>query len=83
MMFEGGGGGAFDCSLGHDSGAFGPLIPTETERTLMERVRQELKSELKNVSPLFMPNSFPPPFICYSPLRTEESREAKWRDSAP
>ncbi|MCO5566293.1 hypothetical protein L7F22_019969 [Adiantum nelumboides] len=33
---------------GHDSGAFGPLIPTETERTLMERVRQELKSELKN-----------------------------------
>lgn len=32
---------------GHDSGAFGPLIPTETERTLMERVRQELKSELK------------------------------------
>ncbi|KAH7420744.1 hypothetical protein KP509_13G020400 [Ceratopteris richardii] len=36
---------AFDT---HDSGAFGPLIPTETERTLMERVRQELKNELKN-----------------------------------
>lgn len=39
---------------GHDSGAFGPLIPTETERTLMERVRQELKSELKTVSISFI-----------------------------
>lgn len=29
------------------NGAFGPLIPSETERTLMERVRQELKSDLK------------------------------------
>lgn len=28
---------------------FGPLIPTESERSLMERVRQELKHELKNV----------------------------------
>ncbi|XP_042031998.1 homeobox protein knotted-1-like 3 isoform X1 [Salvia splendens] len=27
---------------------FGPLIPTETERSLMERVRQELKHDLKN-----------------------------------
>ncbi|PKU69665.1 Homeobox protein knotted-1-like 3 [Dendrobium catenatum] len=26
---------------------FGPLMPTESERTLMERVRQELKQELK------------------------------------
>lgn len=34
----------------HDSMmGFGPLIPTETERSLMERVRQELKHELKNV----------------------------------
>lgn len=31
----------------HDSGGYGPLVPTETERTLMERVRQELKHELK------------------------------------
>ena len=33
----------------NDSGAYGPLVPTETERTLMERVRQELKHELKQV----------------------------------
>ncbi|CAN6583714.1 unnamed protein product [Malus baccata var. baccata] len=32
---------------GHDSMGFGPLIPTESERSLMERVRQELKHELK------------------------------------
>lgn len=32
-----------------DSGGFGPLVPTESERTLMERVRQELKYELKQV----------------------------------
>ncbi|XP_057834827.1 homeobox protein knotted-1-like 13 isoform X2 [Cryptomeria japonica] len=32
---------------GHDTGGFGPLIPTETERSLMERVRQELKHDLK------------------------------------
>nr|ASU87384.1 transcription factor class II KNOX2-3 [Huperzia selago] len=35
---------AFD---GHDMMGFGPLIPSETERTLMERVRHELKLELK------------------------------------
>lgn len=34
---------------GHDSMGFGPLIPTESERSLMERVRQELKHELKQV----------------------------------
>lgn len=41
----------FDGSLDgpHDSMGFGPLIPTETERSLMERVRQELKHELKQV----------------------------------
>jgi hypothetical protein len=40
----------FDGSLdGPDSMGFGPLIPTETERSLMERVRQELKHELKQV----------------------------------
>uniref|UniRef100_A0A251RQE8 Putative ELK domain, KNOX1, KNOX2, Homeodomain-like protein n=1 Tax=Helianthus annuus TaxID=4232 RepID=A0A251RQE8_HELAN len=38
----------FDGSLdGHDSMRFGPLVPTESERSLMERVRQELKHELK------------------------------------
>ncbi|KAH9777622.1 homeobox protein knotted-1-like 7 [Citrus sinensis] len=31
----------------HDLMGFGPLLPTETERSLMERVRQELKIELK------------------------------------
>ncbi|MQL91906.1 hypothetical protein Taro_024513 [Colocasia esculenta] len=36
--------GSFD---GPDSMGFGPLIPTESERSLMERVRQELKHELK------------------------------------
>ncbi|XP_030546703.1 homeobox protein knotted-1-like 4 isoform X2 [Rhodamnia argentea] len=36
--------GNFD---GHDSTGFGPLVPTESERSLMERVRQELKHELK------------------------------------
>lgn len=31
----------------HDLMGFGPLLPTESERTLMERVRHELKIELK------------------------------------
>ncbi|KAJ1407776.1 hypothetical protein SESBI_24059 [Sesbania bispinosa] len=39
----------FDGSLdGSDNMGFGPLIPTENERSLMERVRQELKHELKH-----------------------------------
>ncbi|RDX64283.1 hypothetical protein CR513_57178, partial [Mucuna pruriens] len=39
----------FDSSLdGADSMGFGPLVPTESERSLMERVRQELKHELKH-----------------------------------
>ncbi|XP_010665744.2 homeobox protein knotted-1-like 3 [Beta vulgaris subsp. vulgaris] len=38
----------FDGGLdGPDTMGFGPLIPTESERSLMERVRQELKHELK------------------------------------
>ncbi|XP_031483134.1 homeobox protein knotted-1-like 2 isoform X2 [Nymphaea colorata] len=37
----------FDGSLDDSDMGFGPLIPTETERSLMERVRQELKHELK------------------------------------
>ncbi|KZV43808.1 homeobox protein knotted-1-like 13 [Dorcoceras hygrometricum] len=38
----------FDESLdGPDSLGFGPLVPTESERSLMERVRLELKHELK------------------------------------
>ncbi|KAL8520378.1 hypothetical protein ACS0TY_011056 [Phlomoides rotata] len=32
---------------GHDLMGLGPLLPTESERSLMERVRQELKIELK------------------------------------
>ncbi|XP_071917384.1 homeobox protein knotted-1-like 2 isoform X1 [Coffea arabica] len=41
-------GNLFDGSLdGPDGMGFGPLIPTESERSLMERVRQELKHELK------------------------------------
>ncbi|KAL2518050.1 Homeobox protein knotted-1-like 4 [Abeliophyllum distichum] len=40
----------FDESIdGPDSMGFGPLILTESERSLMERVRQELKHELKQV----------------------------------
>ncbi|KAJ4831649.1 hypothetical protein Tsubulata_045562 [Turnera subulata] len=38
----------YDGSMdGMDSMGFGPLVPTETERSLMERVRIELKHELK------------------------------------
>ncbi|KAL0906264.1 hypothetical protein M5K25_024742 [Dendrobium thyrsiflorum] len=38
----------FDVNFdGSNCMGFGPLIPTESERTLMERVRQELKHELK------------------------------------
>ncbi|XVE71573.1 hypothetical protein DITRI_Ditri10aG0162100 [Diplodiscus trichospermus] len=36
--------GSFD---GIDTMGFGPLVPSETERSLMERVRQELKHDLK------------------------------------
>ncbi|GKB51196.1 hypothetical protein Tco_0901949, partial [Tanacetum coccineum] len=40
----------YDGSLnGHDSMGFGPLVPTESEMSLIERVRQELKHELKQV----------------------------------
>lgn len=40
----------FDGTLdGLDSMGFGPLVPTESERSLMERVRQELKHEFKQV----------------------------------
>lgn len=34
---------------GHDMVGFGPLLPTESERSLMEQVRRELKIELKQV----------------------------------
>lgn len=41
---------AFDGTTnGHDLMGFGPLLPTEAERSLMDRVRQELKVELKQV----------------------------------
>lgn len=41
---------SLDQSDGHDLMGFGPLLPTESERSLMERVRQELKLELKQVA---------------------------------
>ncbi|RWV82669.1 hypothetical protein GW17_00055814 [Ensete ventricosum] len=41
-MFDG-------CLDGSDGMGFGPLFLTESEKTLMERVRQELKHELKQV----------------------------------
>ena len=42
--------GAYEAGMDpHNSGGFGPLVPTESERTLVERVRQELKYELKQV----------------------------------
>ncbi|CAN1847947.1 Homeobox protein knotted-1-like 3 [Linum perenne] len=48
----GGGGGIGDwerakCMDAMDTMGFGPLVPTESERSLMERVRLELKHELK------------------------------------
>lgn len=43
----------------HDMMGFGPLLPTESERSLMERVRQELKIELKQVPFSWLKRSFP------------------------
>jgi hypothetical protein len=40
----------FDGNDGSDGMGFGPLMLTEGERSLVERVRQELKNELKQVS---------------------------------
>lgn len=45
-LFDGGLDGS-DNSMG----GFGPLVLTENERSLMERVRHELKHELKQVRP--------------------------------
>lgn len=44
--------GSYDCYMSdyNDSGGYGPLVPTETERNLMERMRQELKRDLKQAS---------------------------------
>jgi hypothetical protein len=39
---------------GHDMMGFGPLMPTDSERSLMERVRQELKMELKQVHTIYI-----------------------------
>ena len=50
----------FDESLdGGDNMGFGPLVPSETERSLMERVRQELKHELKQVNKNFKHTASP------------------------
>ena len=44
----------YDGSLdGTDNMGFGPLIPIENERSLMERVRQELKHDVKQVRRVF------------------------------
>ncbi|CAM6105560.1 unnamed protein product [Calypogeia fissa] len=45
-------GGGYETGLDvqDSTGGFGPLVPTETERSLMERVRQELKLELNEAS---------------------------------
>jgi hypothetical protein len=40
----------FDGNEGSDGMGFGPLMLTEGERSLVERVRQELKHELKQVT---------------------------------
>lgn len=49
--------GVYEASIDpQDSGGFGPLVPTESERTLMERVRQELKYELKQVNSASCPS---------------------------
>lgn len=54
--------GALDIGMdGHDMMGFGPLLPTDSERSLMERVRQELKIELKQVLHVLFIN------LCYSP----------------
>lgn len=42
---------------GLDNTGFGPLVPTETERSLMERVRHELKHELKQVEQQTLPTT--------------------------
>lgn len=53
--------GALDIGMdGHDMMGFGPLLPTDSERSLMERVRQELKIELKQVLHVLFIN------LCYS-----------------
>jgi hypothetical protein len=31
------------------AGMYGPLVPSETDRSLMERVRRDLKQELQEV----------------------------------
>lgn len=61
---------------GHDLMGFGPLLPTESERTLMERVRQELKIELKQVKP------FPCHASKLSTLASSQGSELIGRDSS-
>ena len=52
----------FDGNEGSDGMGFGPLILTEGERSLVERVRRELKNELKQVS-WHPPKFFISPFM--------------------
>jgi hypothetical protein len=59
----------FDGNDGSDGMGFGPLILTEGERSLVERVRKELKNELKQVT-LFENASF---IIVYGALLTNKT----------
>ena len=47
------------------SGPFGPLVPTDNERSIMERMREELKQELKNVRFSETVVSFSLIFFCF------------------
>jgi hypothetical protein len=56
---------------GHDMMGFGPLMPTDSERSLMERVRQELKMELKQVHTLYT--------YIYTHTILRRKRKKKWK----
>ena len=58
-MFDGSLDGS-DCMMG-----FGPLVPTERERSLVERVKKELKHELKQVVAMFTSN-YAKTHLCYN-----------------
>ncbi|KHN45260.1 Homeobox protein knotted-1-like 3 [Glycine soja] len=66
----------FDGALdGPDSMGFGPLIPTENERSLMERVRHEVKHELKQVATKTESNKVAGNAILYECVQTIMSIE--------
>ncbi|KHN26913.1 AP-1 complex subunit gamma-2 [Glycine soja] len=66
----------FDGALdGPDSMGFGPLIPTENERSLTERVRPEVKHELKQVATKTESNKVAGNAILYECVQTIMSIE--------